>query len=377
MVKQKKYIQSTGMESLEVVPVSKAQAWQRAGRAGRQGPGQCYRLYDEATFLSLENATVPEILRCSLATVILQLKVLGVKDVLKFDFLQSPSETSIKASLNKLTMLGALRKEKTMIDGDSDTKRKRKNRGKRRYVLTDLGRRMAELPLEPHYALALIRSSQDDLMCSESMLTIISMLSVENIFVSPTNQREKAGQIHRRFSSPTGDHVTLLNLYTCYSEECPNGRNGKQWLKENFINSRAMFRAIKVREQLVERCHQSGIPIVSPEPGTDPNDEAIRRGLVAGLFLRTAKMMPGIDAKNNGSNRHKFKTTVDNIETNIHPSSTLFTRRNQKRIKETSNEVGCYYVVFTELVYTKRAYLRCVSSIKQEWLKELAPQCFN
>jgi HrpA-like RNA helicase len=387
MVKQKKYVPATGMESLQVVPVSKAQAWQRAGRAGRQAPGQCYRLYTESTFRTLDAATVPEILRCSLATVILQLKVLGVKDVLTFDFLQPPEASSLKRSLQQLRSLGALNRVAhqeemaEMAEMATGTKKQKNNKKRsKRYVLTDLGRRMSELPLEPHYALALIRSSQDDLHCSENMLTIISMLSVENVFVSPSNQREKSGQRHRRFAAPSGDHVTLLNLYSCYMEECPNGRNAKQWLSENYINARAMHRAIKVRQQLVERCHQIGIPIVSPEPGTDPDDEAVRRGLVAGLFLHMAKMMPSIDTNTNkkNSNRHKFKTCADNIQTNIHPSSTLFTRRNQqKMLKKGASGGGAYFVVFTELVYTKRAYIRGVSEIKQEWLMELAPQVFS
>ena len=110
MVKQRMYVQATGMESLQVVPISKAQAWQRAGRAGRQAPGQCYRLYTELSFIKLAQSTIPEIQRCSLATVILQLKVLGVSNVLEFDFLQPPDPRSLKRSLQRLKMLGALKK---------------------------------------------------------------------------------------------------------------------------------------------------------------------------------------------------------------------------------------------------------------------------
>ena len=372
VVKQRMYVQSTGMESLQVVPISKAQAWQRAGRAGRQAPGQCYRLYTEPSFLKLMTSTIPEIQRCSLATVILQLKVLGVDDVLHFDFLQPPNSKSLKRSLKQLKMLGALVRALPADGGGGGQKKLKK-----KLVLTELGRRMAELPLEPHYALALIRSSDDDLSCSKDMLTVISMLSVENPLISPSNKREKAGQAHRRFASPSGDHLTLLNLYTCYIAECPNGRNSTAWLAENFVNGRAMNRAMKVRQQLVERCHQSGIPIVSPTAGTDTEDEALIRGLLSGLFLRVAKMLPSIDT--GGSNRHKFKTMMDSLEVSIHPSSTMFTRRNQKKMseKKLNGLADGYFVVFTELVFTKRAYIRCVSQVKQEWLSELAPQCYS
>jgi len=372
MVKQKMYDQGTGMESLSVTEISKAQAWQRAGRAGRQAPGQCYRLYTETSFTQLAKTTIPEIQRCSLATVILQLKVLGVEDVLQFDFLQPPDPQNLKRSQKVLKELGALKIERLRPGPKS-------KRGKKMYVITDLGRRMAELPLEPHFALALLRSSQDDLCCSEAMLSIISMLSVENPLLSPTNQRDRAGQAHRRFAAPSGDHITLLNLFTCYNDECPNGRNAQQWLAENFVNGRAMRRAIQIRRQLAERCNQMGIPIVSPEPGTDPNDEAIRKGLIAGLFLTVAKMLPSIDTKS--SNRHKFKTLRDNLEVSIHPSSTLFSRRNQQKMSEKkkggATNSGGYFVVFTELVFTKRPYIRCVSHIKQEWLREIVPHCFS
>ena len=233
------------METLHVVPISKAQAWQRAGRAGRQAPGRCFRLYTEESFMELKKSTIPEIQRCSLATVILQLKVLGVRDVMSFDFLQPPDAKAMVRALESLKMLGALKEDaSSRRSKDSGAARRRSTTSSGSsssssssttttsvssfLKLTSLGRRMAELPLEPHFALALIRSCDDDIACSKEMLTVISMLSVENPFVSPANKREHAANAHRRFTAPSGDHLTLLNLYASFESECLAGRAGSQ-----------------------------------------------------------------------------------------------------------------------------------------------------
>lgn len=432
VVKQKDFVSATssgttGMETLQVVPISRAQAWQRAGRAGRQAPGRCFRLYTEESFMELRKSTVPEIQRCSLATVILQLKVLGVKDVMSFDFLQPPDKKSMTRALESLRMLGALKEDadrssraaqRSMVHQGHKNRRHTTSsdeRPKSYLKLTPLGRRMAELPLEPHFALALIRSCDDDIACSEEMLTVISMLSVENPFVSPANKREHAANAHRRFTAPSGDHLTLLNLYASFESECLTSHGGNastaKWLSDNFINGRAMFRALKIRKQLLERCHQLGMRIMSCQDTqasgigrvasstsnfitSAEGDEAVRRGLVAGLFLRTAEMLPGVHDEEDSMEmqdrkkgkrrarggaeytRRKFKTMTEGIEVSVHPGSTLFSRRRQDAMSRAGQRTK-HFVLFTELVLTKKAYMRGVSTIEGAWLKELAPQCFT
>ncbi|XP_030956887.1 pre-mRNA-splicing factor ATP-dependent RNA helicase DEAH10 isoform X5 [Quercus lobata] len=168
-VKARSYDPLKGMESLIIVPTSKSQALQRSGRAGREGPGKCFRLYPEGEFEKLEDSTKPEIKRCNLSNVILQLKALGVNDILGFDFMEKPSRASIVKSLEQLYLLGALTDECKLSN--------------------PVGHQMARLPLDPIYAKALILASQFN--CLEEMLITVAMLSVESIFYTPREKLEE------------------------------------------------------------------------------------------------------------------------------------------------------------------------------------------
>ncbi|XP_034415247.1 ATP-dependent RNA helicase DHX8-like [Cyclopterus lumpus] len=159
-VKQIVYNSKTGIDQLVVTPISQAQAKQRAGRAGRTGPGKCYRLYTERAYRDeMLTTNVPEIQRTSLASTVLSLKAMGINDLLSFDFMDSPPMETLIIAMEQLYTLGSLDDEG---------------------LLTRLGRRMAEFPLEPMLCKMLIMSVH--LGCSEEMLTIVSMLSVQNIF---------------------------------------------------------------------------------------------------------------------------------------------------------------------------------------------------
>lgn len=148
------------MDSLVVTPISQAQAKQRAGRAGRTGPGKCYRLYTERAYRDEMLPTpVPEIQRTNLATTVLQLKTMGINDLLHFDFMDAPPVESLIMALEQLHSLSALDDEG---------------------LLTRLGRRMAEFPLEPNLSKMLIMSVH--LQCSDEILTVVSMLSIQNVF---------------------------------------------------------------------------------------------------------------------------------------------------------------------------------------------------
>ncbi|KAL3314073.1 ATP-dependent RNA helicase dhx8, partial [Cichlidogyrus casuarinus] len=172
-VKQKVYSSRSGMDQLIVTPISQAQAKQRAGRAGRTGPGKCYRLYTERAYRDEMLATnVPEIQRTNLAATVLQLKAMGINDLLSFDFMDPPPLQTLVAAMETLHGLSALDDEG---------------------LLTRLGRRMAEFPLEPMLSKMLIMSVH--LQCSEEVLTVVSMLSVQNVFYRPkvsSSQKETA-----------------------------------------------------------------------------------------------------------------------------------------------------------------------------------------
>lgn len=188
-VKIRSYDVRTNFSYLSVIPVSQASARQRAGRAGRTRPGKCFRLYTEDSFAKLSPAMVPEMQRSPLAPVVLQLKALGVENVLRFDFLSPPPATSMAQSLELLYSL----------DGVDEYGR----------LKIPFGERLAELPFEPQMAAAILNSGR--MGCSEEMATIAAMLSVENVFIQPAGKRQEADKEKRRFSVLEGDHLTYLN----------------------------------------------------------------------------------------------------------------------------------------------------------------------
>ncbi|KAH8918235.1 P-loop containing nucleoside triphosphate hydrolase protein [Atractiella rhizophila] len=197
--KQKIYNPRIRVESLLVSPISKASAAQRAGRAGRTRPGKCFRLYTEKDFVKeLEEQTYPEILRSNLASVILELKKLGVDDLVHFDYMDPPAPETVMRALELLNYLAA-------FDDEGN--------------LTALGSLMAEFPLEPQLAKMLIVSPE--FSCSNEILSIAAMLSVPTPYLRPKSQRKEAEVAHAQFNHPEGDHLSLLNIYHAYKTSEP------------------------------------------------------------------------------------------------------------------------------------------------------------
>lgn len=178
-VKVRSYDSVTGVDTLKVASISKAQAWQRAGRAGRMEDGECYRTYTTEEFESMEVNTKPEILRCNLLSAIIQLLALGI-DVRHFDFLDKPPTDAVERAVHDLIQLDAV------VSSQSPTP-----------VLTSLGRKMSKFPLDPKYAKILL--SAPNFGCLEEALSIVAILSGENIFLYTTPKREQMLQAHFKF----------------------------------------------------------------------------------------------------------------------------------------------------------------------------------
>ncbi|WJX78835.1 Pre-mRNA-splicing factor ATP-dependent RNA helicase DEAH10 [Trifolium repens] len=337
LVKARSYDPGKGMESLIVVPTSKSQALQRSGRAGREGPGKCFRLYPENEFEKLEDSTMPEIKRCNLSNVILQLKALGVDDILGFDFIEKPSRTAIIKSLEQLYLLGALTDECQLSD--------------------PVGCQMARLPLDPDYAKALILASQ--FKCLEEMLITVAMLSVESIFYTPRNKYEEARAATKCFASPEGDHITLINVYRAAADflekrtmEMNRTKSEKvlrKWCNENFINSRSLRHARDIHRQIRGHVQQMGLNLASC------GDDMVqfRRCLVASFFLNAATKEP------DGT----YRASASGQVVQIHPSSVLFRKK-----------PDC--IIFNELIQTNKKYIRNLTRVDSLWLPELAPQFY-
>ena len=322
--KQKLHDPKNGMDQLVVAPISQASAKQRSGRAGRTGPGKCYRLFTEQAFKNemLETA-VPEIQRSNLGNVVLQMKAMGINDLLHFDFMDAPPTPTLVAAMEHLFALGALDDEG---------------------LLTRLGRKMAEFPLSPPESKCILASV--DFGCSEEMLTIVAMLSVQSVFYRPKEKQAQADAKKNKFHQPEGDHLTMLAVY----QQWTNSKFSNPWCFENYIQARSMRRAQDVRKQLITIMDRYKLDLVS----SGKNFNRVRRALVAGYFYRAAKKDP----------QEGYKSLTDNQPVYIHPSSALFNHNPE-------------WVIYHELVLTTKEYMREITQIEPKWLAELAPAFFR
>ncbi|KAG8858864.1 DEAH-box ATP-dependent RNA helicase prp22 [Serendipita sp. 411] len=323
--KQNAYDPRVGMDSLVVTPISQAQAQQRKGRAGRTGPGKCYRLYTEVAFRNeMLPASVPEIQRTNLATTILNLKAMGINDLLNFEFMDPPPAQTMLTALEQLYALSALDEEG---------------------LLTRLGRKMADFPMEPQLAKMLIVSV--DYQCSEEILTIVAMLTgAQNVFYRPKDKQAQADSKKAKFHQPEGDHLTLLAVYNGWKAS----KFSNPWCYENYIQARSMRRVQDVRKQLLGIMDRYKHDILSA--GRDYT--RVRRSICAGYFRNAAKKDP----------QEGYKTLVEGTPVYIHPSSALFNR-------------GPEWLIYHELLNTTREYAVNVTAVEPKWLIEVAPQFFK
>ncbi|XP_048253674.1 probable ATP-dependent RNA helicase DHX35 [Haliotis rufescens] len=324
-VKIKAYNPTSGIESLVIVPVSQASANQRAGRAGRVRAGKAYRLYTETAYDGLPESTVAEMQRSDLAPVVLQLKALGISNVLRFHFLSAPPAQNMLRGLELLYALGAL-------DDNGN-------------LTSPLGLQMAEFPLSPMFAKMLLVSGEFE--CSEEALTVAAMTQIQNVFVTPSGQKIRMDKAKRRFSCEEGDHVSLINIFNAFLKY---GKNSK-WCHEYFLNYKGLCRAVEIRNQLHRLLKKYNVPLNSCEDNVD----AIRRCITASFFSNAAKLhYTGV-----------YKTVRDEHVLNIHPTSVLFP------------EAPPQWVVFNEVVQTSKDFMRDMTVIKPEWLCELAPHFYQ
>ncbi|KAH8202551.1 hypothetical protein TruAng_003262 [Truncatella angustata] len=323
-VKQNAYDPKLGMDALVVTPISQAQANQRAGRAGRTGPGKCFRLYTEAAYQSeMLPTTVPEIQRQNLSNTILMLKAMGINDLLNFDFMDPPPTNTMLTALEELYALSALDDEG---------------------LLTRLGRKMADFPMDP--ALSKVLIAAVDLDCSEEVLSIIAMLNVTTVFHRPKEKQQQADQKKAKFHDPAGDHLTLLNVYNAWK----NSGFSNPWCFENFIQARAMRHALEVRKQIVQIMGRHRHQLSSC--GRDTTK--VRRALCAGFFRNSARKDP----------QEGYKTLIEGTPVYLHPSSALFGKQAE-------------WVIYHTLVMTSKEYMTQTTTIEPKWLVEAAPTFFK
>lgn len=325
--KQKVYNPRIRVESLLVSPISKASSQQRAGRAGRTKPGKCFRLYTEKAYKNeMQDNTYPEILRSNLGSVVLQLKKLGIDDLVHFDFMDPPAPETLMRALELLNYLAAL-------DDDGN--------------LTELGAIMAEFPLDPQLAKMLIASCEYN--CSNEILSVTAMLSVPQCFVRPNEAKKAADDSKLRFAHIDGDHLTLLNVYHAFKQNMED----PQWCYDNFVNYRSLKSADNVRQQLCRIMDRFNLKRTSTDFTSKEYYLNIRKALCSGFFMQVAHL----------ERTGHYLTIKDNQIVQLHPSTCLDHKPE--------------WVLYNEFVLTTKNYIRTVTDVKPEWLIKTAPQYYN
>ncbi|KAF3766127.1 hypothetical protein M406DRAFT_37843 [Cryphonectria parasitica EP155] len=337
-VKLRAYSPTTGIETLTSTSVSKAAAAQRAGRAGRTRPGKCFRLYTEEAFTSLPDANVPEIQRSNLAPFVLQLKALGVDNVLRFDYMSPPPAELMVKALELLYSLGAL---------DEYAK-----------LTKPLGSRMAELAVELMMAKTLLAAPTFG--CLSEVLTIAAMTSLGgSVWVQQDDEKRQFETARRKFAAEEGDHLTLLNVYQSFVGK---GRKESRFCYDNYLNFKALSRAVSIRAQLKRYLERFGIDTEESLAGNNAHGmdsvkkaEQIRRCLTVGYFPQAARMQA------DGT----YLTVDGGTILHAHPSSLMFNRKAD-------------WVIFHEIMETStKTYIREISKIDKNWLLEYAPDFYQ
>jgi ATP-dependent RNA helicase DHX37/DHR1 len=373
--KKKVYSNRLQMSKYEVDWISKASAEQRSGRAGRTGPGYCYRLYSNAAYgIHFEDFKQPEIMTSPIEGTALMLKAMGIKNINKFPFPTTPIEQSMNSALDQLHILGAISPCRKGI-GDI-------------YNITDLGKRMASLPISPRYSKMLVLARESEVLLY--IILLVSGLTVEQIFFNDTSSesaKERTANTktrHTTWMNDRSDLLSIVNLLVGYFRKASKAENKEEYLAkfgdEYFINAKSLKEAISLSSQLYGLIHD----LKKPDPYSIfchinlPNSsqrEIILKFLTAGFIDQVAcKDDSPLDERERQLKRIPYISScpldssifpADYLEvpTNkdklfIHPSSYLYSRD--------PAEFLCY----SELIFTKRPYMKNLTKIKTEWLCE-------
>ncbi|WP_354699220.1 DNA helicase [Paraconexibacter sp. AEG42_29] len=320
------------VQRLPIEPVSQASARQRAGRCGRTSDGVCIRLYSEQDFEARPEFTDPEILRTSLAAVILQMALLGLGAIEDYPFLDPPDRRQIRDGVLLLQELGAI---------ETDTAAAAS--GPR---LTRDGRRLAQLPVDPRMARMVLAS--DRLDCAEEVIVIVAALSIQDVRIRPGDERARADQLHARFKDEHSDFLTLLNLWR-YLEEQQRELSGSKFRKQ----CKAEFlHHLRIREwqDLVARLRQTAKTTkitLNQVPGTPQHiHQALLTGLLSHLGLKDAKRR----GEYQGARGSRFR---------VFPGSVL-------------GRSGPDWIMAAELVETSQLFARTAARIDPKWIEPAA-----
>lgn len=333
-----RYSPRAKVEQLQIEKISQAAAKQRAGRCGRVSNGICVRLYSEDDFNKRAEFTDPEIIRSSLASVILRMAALKLGDVDDFPFIEAPSSRLIADGYAQLQELGA-------VNGQRE--------------ITEIGRQLARIPLDPRIGRMILAGKEQG--CLDEVLIIASVLSMQDPRERPMDKREAADNAHAKFAGEGSDFMTYLNLWDWYQQAFKNKQSNRTFVNEchqNFLSFLRLKEWRELHKQLIEIVEDFGFntakqrkPIAQKR---DEKSEAIRyaqihRALLAGL-LGNIGFKDGDNDAYSGARSIRFF---------VAPGSCL---------KKTRPK----WVMAAELVDTSKLYARCVAKIDPDWIEPLA-----
>ncbi|MDV2079773.1 ATP-dependent RNA helicase HrpA [Marinobacter xestospongiae] len=318
-----RYSVRSKIQRLPVEPISQASANQRAGRCGRVAPGICFRLYDETDFINRPEYTDPEILRTNLASVILQMATSGLGDIRQFPFLEAPDNRLINDGYKLLEELNA-------VDG------KRK--------VSQLGRTMARLPLDPRLARMLVTAADEGSL--SEVLVIIAGLSVQDPRERPQEKQQAADQAHSEFVDKESDFVSLLNLWNFYEEQRQEQTQNqlKKLCKKYYLSWMRMREWRDIHRQLTLICREQKLAFNAETAGYP----AIHKAILAGLLGQVATKIE----------KREYLATR-NRKVQIFPGSKV-------------SKSAPKWLVAAEIVETSRVFARMVAKIEPEWIEPLA-----
>ena len=346
--KMRKYYPKLNIDTLKVTKISKNSALQRAGRAGRESPGICYRLYTQEEYKNFLDQTEPEILRINLRNISLQLFSIGYSNFSELNFIDKPPPENFTSALDDLISYGALDKEDKKI--------------------TSLGKKMSILPMDPIYSLILINALNEQYRdVFDDIVAIISVLQSDNIYYNPNNLREKIEKIRERYLDPISDHLSLKNIFNEYKK----ANNKEKFCKENFLNDKALAKSMEIYKQIksylekifLEEFNQKEINSqieqkieeidkyldkIKNKNNNENKDELIINCLLTGYFNNIGKY----------SNDNFFETIKGNQLCKIHPTSVII------RKPKLGKQYG--YLIFNEMIITSKKYLKCCTLITQQ-----------
>ncbi|XP_069755803.1 putative pre-mRNA-splicing factor ATP-dependent RNA helicase DHX32 isoform X3 [Narcine bancroftii] len=335
MERRKVYNPRIRAESLVMRPISKIQAKIRTQLIGSAKTGKCFRLYTEEFHKEMPDVSPACVLESNLTHMVLFLKRMDIADMGQCDFIERPAPEALMQALEDLDYLAAL-------DDDGN--------------LSEIGIVMSEFPLGPQMAKALVASCEFD--CVHEVLTVAAMVTAPCCFVgSSSNPVEVAHSCQRKFFHPEGDHFTLINVYTAFKQSKIISSNefpeDEKWCRENFLNCSALRIADAIRADLLNIMQRIELPISEPAFGTQKNSLNVKRALLSGYFMQTARDVDGLG---------NYVMLTHKHVTQLHPFSTYCS----KRLKPE-------WVLFHEFTISDNNCIRIVSEVSPEMFVQLVP----